>query len=244
MKGSFVGSKMENKAAEGYYQELARAYDHEFQAWVPQAQDMVNTLVNLVRLKNPDSMLDIGPGTSYIERRLMEELPNMHLDLVEASEPMFQRTKQVMQPYGDRVRVFPVELKDYEPDTTYDAVFTNLVLHNIGKHTEGKQTRDKKKIEQLERIHSWLNTGSVLIWGDLIKYEDPQLMDYLYDFRVSIARERGTREEFVAENVKKERTQDNPWTIEETLDNARLAGFSSAHNVWTHDTFGIFYLRK
>lgn len=235
---------MENKTAEKYYQHLAATYDREVRAWIPQHTDMIDTIASLVRLGEPRIMLDIGPGTGYIDERILRENPEAKLDLVEASDAMFQIAGKRMYSYDERTRLFLTDVKDYEPDRRYNLVLSNLVLHNIGDASETKESRDQKKIDLLQRIHSWLNPGGVFVWGDLIKYDNPALMDFFYDYRTTLAIERGTDPEFVPENIDKERNKDNPWTIEETIEKARNAGFSSVHPVWTHDTFGIFYLRK
>ena len=55
---------------------------------------------------------------------------------------------------------------------------------------------------------------------------------------------RGVTKEFAQENFEKETSHDYPLTTEEMLRLGRDAGFPSVENVWTHDTFAIFFLRK
>jgi SAM-dependent methyltransferase len=148
---------------------------------------------------------------------------------------MFREAQANLEPEADRIRLVHQDIVDFEPHEGYDAVFTNLVLHNI--------VPDSRR-RVLEKVHDWLEPGGTFIWGDMIFHADERVQEYFVEYRKMFARAAGCPEELVQQNFEKEAREDHPLTVEGTLTEGRAAGFSQAFPVWAHDTFAICCLRK
>ena len=62
--------------------------------------------------------------------------------------------------------------------------------------------------------------------------------------RVDFALATGCPSALVTENFDKEEKEDYPLTVAETRRLASDAGFPDPQNVWTHDTFAVFFMRR
>ena len=218
-----------------YYAQLKRCYLTKIRQLVPKYDDMARCIVDLVKLRAPSTVLDIGAGVGNLSYIILQELPGVQITVVEASEEMISEAARVLQPASDRLTLVCKDIAEFSPEATFDGIFSNLVLHNI--------PFDRKAIP-VSAIHDWLNPGGVFVWGDLIRYRDPRIQDHFVDQRKAHAISAGCSEELVRQNFEKEAEQDYPLTIEETLEMASGAGFGGAELVWVHDTFAVFLLGK
>lgn len=223
------------KSAKKYYAELRNGYAVRIRQLVPKYDDMIRCIVDLLKLSSPVTVLDIGAGVGNLSLTVLREIPGAHLTAVEVSEDMISEAREVFQSNAHRVSLHHKDILDFSPEGTFDAIFTNLVFHNIPFDSKGTL---------ISTIRGWLNPGGVFIWGDLIRYSDAQIQDHFICQRIEHAVSAGCSEELIKRNFEKEGGEDYPLTIEKTLRVARCAGFDEVQNVWTHDTFAVFFLRK
>jgi trans-aconitate methyltransferase len=196
---------------------------------------MIECIVQLLRLEAPRSVLDIGAGVGNVTALVLENIPDVRVTALEVSDEMFREAQANLELAADRVRLVNQDVVDFEPQESYDAVFTNLVLHNIAPD-------DRRRV--LEKLHDCLEPGGTFIWGDYICHPDERVQEYFVEYRKMFARAAGCPEELVQQNFEKEATDDHPLTVEETLSEARAAGFGHAFPVWAHDMFAVCCLRK
>lgn len=223
------------RTARTYYADLRDDYSVKIRQLVPKYDEMVECIVQLLRLRAPRRVLDIGAGIGNVTALVLDSVPDVHVTALEISDEMFLAAQTNLEAAADRVRLVHQDIVDFEPDERYDAVFTNLVLHNI--------TPDERR-RVLERTHDWLEPGGVFVWSDMICYADERVQEYFVEYRKIFARAAGCPEELVQQNFEKEATEDHPLTVEGTLSEGRAAGFSDAFPVWAHDLFAICCLRK
>ncbi len=222
-----------------YYAELKADYADKIRQLVPKYDEMVECIVQLIEMRDargPNAapiILDIGAGIGNLTAQLLERVPTARLTALEPSEEMYAAARQRLGPFGDRVELVQRDVRDYRPTHRYDAVISNLVLHNIN-------LSEKRRF--LESCRSWLEPLGYFIWGDLIRYPDLQMQAYFVERRKAFARERGCSEALVRWNFEKEATDDHPLTIEETIAEAKSAGFETVDLAWAHDTFAVFLL--
>lgn len=230
---------MESKA-EMFYSGLSQEYEPKIRQLVPRYDEMADVLLHLLAVSDPKGILDLGCGPGGLEFRLLDLLPEAEITAVEASKEMVELaglrlgTSATKAP-GAGVHLVHTDIMGFEPTSRFEAVFSNLVLHNLDP--------DLRTI-LLERVFRWLGEGGVFIWGDLVRFEDREMQRYFVDERVAFARSSGCPEDLLMENFGKEAKDDAPWTVEETLAAVRGAGFESADLVWGHDTFALFFCRK
>jgi len=223
------------KSAKKYYAGLRNGYAVKIRQLVPKYDEMTRCIVDLLKFSSPATVLDIGTGIGNLSFIVLGEIPNVQLTAVEASEEMISEARAHLPSNETRVSLLHQDILDFSPAGRFDAIFTNLVLHNIPFD---------RKSKLISTINSWLNPGGIFIWGDLIRYSDPQVQDYFIGERMVHAASAGCSKELIKENFGKEGNEDYPLTLEETLGVARNAGFDDVQNVWTHDTFAVFFIKK
>jgi tRNA (cmo5U34)-methyltransferase len=223
------------RTARAYYAELEADYSIKIRQLVPKYDEMVECIVQLLRLGAPHRVLDIGAGIGNVTAVVLESVPGVRVTALEVSDEMFREAQANLEAAGDSVRLVHQDITDFEPDESYDAVFTNLVLHNIAPG-------DRRRV--LEGVHDWLEPGGTFVWGDYIHHPDERIQQYFVEYRKIFARAAGCPEGLVRQNFEKEATEDHPPSVEDMLNEGRSAGFSHALPVWAHDTFAVCCLRK
>lgn len=221
---------MQRTAAE-YYEELSRRYDQRIRQLVPRYDEMLATIIGLLRLTPPRSILEVGAGTGAVCHVLLDAFPDARITALEPSMAMVAEARRDL---GTRVRIVNTDVLAFVSDTCFDAVVSNLALHNL-PHAE--------KLEALRRIRGWLVPRGPFVWGDLIRHPDPAVQDHAVAHRRAFALAAGCEPELVAWNFQKEGGEDAPLTLEETLAAASGAGFAARDVVWVHGTFAIVHLR-
>ena len=221
--------------AKDYYAQLKEGYSTKIRQLVPKYDDMTRCIADLVKLRAPATVLDIGAGVGNLSRIILQEMPIVQITAVEASGEMISEAEKVLQPDLNRVTLVCKDILEFSPEATFDSIFSNLVLHNI--------PHDRKK-KLASAINDWLNPGGSFIWGDLIRHSDSQIQNHFIRQRKAHAISTGCPDELIRRNFEKEAEQDYPLTTEETLEVARRAEFADAELAWAHDTFAVFFLGK
>lgn len=216
-----------------YYAELKADYAVKIRQLVPGYDEMVECIIALLETHAPQNLLDIGAGTGSVSAQILERCPAARVTAVEPSEEMLAEAQARLQPYGDRAELVRADIREFRPDRRYDAVLSNLVLHNLPR-------ADKKQL--LCSCRDWLEPRGCFIWGDLVRHPDPRTQEFFVEQRKAFARESGCSEALVRWNFEKESSDDHPLTAEETIAEAERAGFPCIDLVWARDTFAIFLL--
>lgn len=222
-------------SARDYYAALSRGYEEKIRQLVPKYDDMVDCIADLVAAGEPVSVLDVGAGTGTVTRRLLERLPSAQLTALDASAEMTAAARVALSPYGERVRVVTAELAAFRPERAYDAVVSNLVLHNVPY---------PEKAAVLATIVRWLAADGLFVWGDYIRHDDPRVDQLYLRERIAFARAAGCPEDLIEANFAKETEEDAPLTIAEATELARDAGFDDIDVVWAHDAFAVLALAR
>ena len=221
--------------AHEFYDKLAgESYLSRVRILVPKYDEMTQLIIDLIRRKSPSYLLDIGPGIGHLDRLVLTALPETQITAVEASKEMHQVCQRTLDLHYGRIRLLHQDIVEFEPNEKYDAIFSNLVLHNV--------PYDEKKA-LLKKLRRWLRPGGIFIWGDMIRFEDSEVQEYFVQIRLGIALEHGVTKELIHQNFEKERHHDYPLTIKETFQLGQEAGFSAVESIWVHDTFSIFLMR-
>jgi len=217
--------------AHEYYSVLQRDYATRIRQLVPRYDELVRCIVGTLRERSPVNVLDIGTGDGSMSRVVLEALPDSRLTAVDASPDMAAEAARQLESFGDRATVVRTDILQLEPAEPLDAVFSNLVLHNIPF---------PEKRQLLGTIADWLGDGGLFVWGDLIRHADPVVQQRLVGERRAFALSEGCPEEIVDWNFRKEAGDDYPFTTVKAAEALKRAGFSDVQLVWEHDTFALF----
>jgi tRNA (cmo5U34)-methyltransferase len=221
------------RQADEYYADLQEGYEAKIRKLVPKYDEMVECILDLLELYSPRTVLDIGCGIGNVTELVLERIPGARVTAVEACEDMAAEARRRLAEQGERIEILQADIVDFVPPARFEAIISNLVLHNI-------PFGDKRRL--LERLKDWLEPGGCFIWGDMIVHPNERLQAHFVEYRNRFALDRGCSADLVEWNVRKEAEDDFPLTLEQTLEECRKAGFSLPAVVWAHDVFAIFLL--
>ncbi len=213
-----------------YYAALSTDYGRKIRQLVPRYDEIVETIMSLLASYEPRSVVDLGMGAGNLTRDVVDRLPETQVIGIETCEEMVAVARRSLHVAEDRVRIVHSDIRHFAPDQAVDAVYTNLVLHNL-------EPDDRRHL--LARIHDWLEPTGVFIWGDLIRHPDHTVQQQYVWERVEHARASGCDDELIRQSFFKEEHEDKPWTVAEMLAETGRAGFARTDCVWCHDTFCI-----
>jgi tRNA (cmo5U34)-methyltransferase len=220
------------RTAQDYYAEFSAGYAEKIRQLVPRYDEMVETILDLLQLAHPGGVLDIGAGVGNVSDQVLRGFPESHVTALDASPEMLQQARTLLAPHGTRATVVRHDIASYSPGRSFDAVFSNLVLHNLPP--------DMRR-ETLDAIRRWLEPGGVFIWGEMILHPDPAVQQHFARQRAEHALAAGCPQDFVDWNFEKESTLDHPWITARTLEELTAAGFDNPEVVWAHDAFAVFF---
>jgi tRNA (cmo5U34)-methyltransferase len=215
-----------------FYAAFSAGYAERIRQLVPRYDEMLETIVDLLRLADPDTVLDLGAGVGNVSQLVLEALPRARVTALDVSPEMIDQARDRVAPHGKRVAVVQGDVADLPAESTFDAVFSNLVLHNLPAAA---------KRETLGGIRRWLGPGGIFLWGDMIVHPDAAVQRHFARQRAEHALAAGCPRDFVDWNFDKESRLDHPWTTAQTLAELAAAGFESPAVVWAHDAFAIFF---
>lgn len=219
-----------------FYEELAKGrYLIEVRRFVPFYDEMISTIIDLLRLNHSRSIIDLGCGLGNVEEAILETLPNARVSGIELSPQMANAARERLARYEARAKIVTGSVTNYTPEGEVDAVISNIALHNI-------ELSQKEKL--IMNVNKWLKEGGIFVWADLIKYKDTSLQRHFVNYRKGLAKEQGAQDWFIEENFAKEGKEDHPLTIRETFALLEKLDFNDIANVLTHDTFAVFCARK
>lgn len=228
------GRAMKEEVRE-YYADLRQAYPAKIRQLVPKYDEMIELIVELLLVGEPRSVLDIGAGIGNVSAAVLDALPQARITAVEPCDEMFAEAGRTLSGFSGRVELLNKDILDYTPDHRFDAIISNLVLHNIG-------LSDKRRL--LADLVGWLKPGGDFIWSDLIRHPDERLQAHFIEYRQRFAEAAGCPDEVFRRDSSKEAQLDHPLSVEEALGLAHEAGFGSVSLAWAHDMFAILLLRR
>lgn len=219
--------------AAAYYASLTDGYSTKIRQLVPQYDAMLDCIEGLVRASSPTSVLDLGAGVGELAMRLLRGSPDLRLTGVDLCDGAVAEAGRRLQFAGRRATMVCCDVLDFEPTERFDAVVSNLVIHNL-------PIRQKRVL--LERITTWLAPGALLVWGDLIRDADATVQSRLVEERIRHAVETGCPSDLIDENFRKEGQSDFPLTVEEAERLGRSAGFVAIRKTWARGMFAVLGL--
>jgi trans-aconitate 2-methyltransferase len=91
-------------------------------------------VLDRLRLRGDEAVLDAGCGSGRVTRWLLERLPGGRVIGVDTSPSMVEEARSNLAEFGDRVELRVADLTELELEAPVDAVFSNATFHWISDH--------------------------------------------------------------------------------------------------------------
>ena len=203
------------KTVEQHFDEWAPHYDAQIREMVPRYEEIHETLLALLALRLPQRFLDLGAGTGYTLRRVLDAFPSTRGTGLDVSAEMLDRAAQRLIGLDDRVELRASDIARPSIHGQYDAIVSILAVHHLYP--------DEKR-HLFSRIWEHTQPGGVFILADYFRPAVDRLSE-LYDLP--------------SDPDPHEVEHDHPDTTAEHLAWLTAAGFAAVDVVWKYDDVGV-----
>jgi tRNA (cmo5U34)-methyltransferase len=205
----------EPRSLERHFDAWAPHYDAQIREMVPRYEEIHETLLALLALRPPRRFLDLGSGTGYTLRRVLEAFPSATAVGLDVSRQMLDRARQHLAGLEERVQLRASDIATPEIIDSYDAIVSILAVHHL--HPDEKR-------HLFSRIWEHIEPGGVFLLADYFRPAMDRLSE-LYSLP-------DTPDAHEAEH-------DHPDTAAEHLGWLTAAGFAAVDVVWKYDDVGV-----
>lgn len=198
-----------------HFDEWAPSYDAQIREMVPRYDEIHETLLALLALRPPRRFLDLGSGTGYTLRRVLDAFPDSTAVGLDVSGEMLERARQRLEGVAERVEIRASDIASPSIEGAYDAIVSILAVHHL--HADEKR-------HLFSRIWEHIEPGGVFLLADYFRPAMDRLSE-LYDLPV--------------QPDPHEVEHDHPDTAAEHLAWLTAAGFAAVDVVWKDDDVGV-----
>lgn len=204
-----------SKTVGDHFDEWAPSYDAQIREMVPRYEEIHETLLALLALHPPRRFLDLGFGTGYTLKRVLEAFPESVAVGLDVSGEMLARARQRLAGLEERVTLRSSDLASPEIEGSYDAIVSILAVHHL--------YADEKR-HLFSRIWEHVEPGGLFLLADYFRPAMDRLSE-LYDIP--------------HETDPHEAEHDHPDTAAEQIAWLTAAGFAAVDVVWKYDDVGV-----
>jgi tRNA (cmo5U34)-methyltransferase len=209
----------------------AADYDTEIRRYFPRYDEMIATVVELVRGR--DVVVDLGAGTGALGGAIADALP-ARVVMIDIDPAMLEVARTRTARHGDRVELRRQAFDDELPGC--DDVVASLALHHVPE-------LDRKR-ELYRRIHAALRPGGVLAVADVTVHETGDEHRHIYEGWAAAMRATGIADPEAL--FAKWALEDRYYPLATELALLAAAGFPRPECFWKHGpstVFGGYVLR-
>jgi len=198
-----------------HFDDWAPSYDAQIREMVPGYEQIHETLLALLALRPPGRFLDLGAGTGYTLRRVLDAFPDVTAAGLDVSGEMLDRARQRLADLDARVELRAGDIAEPVIDGKFDAIVSILAIHHLFP--------DEKR-HLLSRVWEHTQPGGIFVIADYFRPALDRLSE-LY--------------ELPDEPDPHEVEHDHPDTAAEHLTWLTAAGFAAVDVVWKTDDVGV-----
>ncbi|HSK02117.1 MAG TPA: class I SAM-dependent methyltransferase [Kofleriaceae bacterium] len=204
----------------------ARDYDAAIRRYIPEYEQMIATVVRLVR----GDIIDLGTGTGALAAAILAGNPTARVKLVDIDPAMLEAARTRVAPFGGRAEVVHASFDAALPPC--DAVVASLALHHVPE-------LDRKRA-LFARIRQALRPGGGLVIADAVVHEQGRERALAYEtWAAWMAAQRIERAEAEA-LFAKWADEDRYYPLETELRLLAEAGFARPDCFWKYGPMAVY----
>jgi tRNA (cmo5U34)-methyltransferase len=209
-----------SRSVDQHFDEWAPLYDAQIREMVPRYDEIHETLLALLQLRPPRRILDLGAGTGYTLRCVLDAFDRASGTGLDVSPEMLDRARERLADVTDRVELRRDNIARPEIVGSYDAIVSILAVHHL--------YADEKR-HLLSRIWEHIEPGGIFVIADYFRPAVDRLSE-LYHLPAS--------------PDPHEVEHDHPDTTAEHMSWLTAAGFAAVDVVWKYDDVGVLVAWK
>ncbi|MFF9277333.1 class I SAM-dependent methyltransferase [Streptomyces griseosporeus] len=211
--------------------EDAARFDRDRAGLVPHLHALYDVAVELALRGQGTAprVLDLGAGTGLFSGELATHLPDVSIDLLDASGEMLEVAARSLDLYAVKHTLVERDLCAPLPEGPYDIVVSSLAIHHLPVPEQAGLYR---------RVREVLRPGGVFVHAEQVAAAVPEL-DALYkEFWLREVREAQTPQETV-DKARRRMAYDRPVSVATHLEWLAQAGFRSADCFYKRFRFAV-----
>ena len=179
------------------------------------------------------SLLDIGCGAGNYSLKILEQLPNLDVTLIDLSRPMLDRaTERVSRVTTGKVTALQGDIRELQiGESRFDVICAAAVLHHL------RETEEWRDV--FSRLYAALKPGGSVWISDLVEHSDARvqaLMWERYGAYLSQLKDEAYRDHVFAYVAQ----EDSPRPLMFQLDLLRSVGFRDVELLHKNSCFAAF----
>jgi len=179
------------------------------------------------------SLLDIGCGAGNYSLKILEQLPNLDVTLVDLSRPMLDRAvERVSRLTSGKVTAWQGDIRELSiGESQFDIVCAAAVLHHLREAAEWRNV--------FSGIHAALRSGGSVWISDLVEHSDARVQSLMwerYGEYLSQLKDEAYRDHVFAYIAQ----EDSPRPLMFQLDLLRSVGFREVEILHKNSCFAAF----
>lgn len=206
---------VEPRSVGQHFDDWAPSYDAQIREMVPRYEEIHETLLALLALRPPRRFLDLGAGTGYTLRRVLEAFPETTAVGLDVSNEMLGRARERLAGLDGRMELRASDIGAPEIEGSFDAIISILAVHHL--HADEKR-------HLFSRIWEHIEPGGVLVLADYFRPASDRLSELYH---------------LPQEPDPHEAEHDHPDTAAEHITWLTAAGFAAVDVVWKYDDVGV-----
>jgi len=179
------------------------------------------------------TLLDVGCGAGNYSLKLLEQLPNLDVTLVDLSRPMLDRAvERVSRATTGRVTMLQADIRELNLGASqFDIICAAAVLHHLRADAEWQAV--------FAKFHRALKPGGSLWISDLVEHSDPRVQTLMWErYGVYLSRLKDDAyRDHVFDYIAQE---DSPRPLMFQLDLLQTVGFSKIEVLHKNSCFAAF----
>jgi tRNA (cmo5U34)-methyltransferase len=232
-------SAMEQRSIDAYdLPQRVESYDADMEVMHPNRSKMVQVALEILPFHRESVLraLDLGIGTGYFTKKLLEHYPNCLVVAVDGAKAMIDLAKERLGASAGKVDFRLGDFRHLKQlvrgAAIFDVVYSSYALHHLNRN-------DKQAV--IGRIFELLRPAGWFLNADIIVAESPEIEQRLQELRINGIVERAASRDTRFRDAPSTRRflhelaegdADQPQTLLEDLRILKGAGFRAASVFW------------